>query len=66
MQTLTSDLEGEDAFYRCVSWEKGRFQIVSCSNFPSRTIHGSAVSLLLEASRRADEANSGDNDDTDV
>jgi len=62
----TGDFEGEDAFYRCVIWEKGRFQIVSCSNFPSRTIHGSALSLLLEASRRADEANSGDNDDTDA
>ena len=50
-------LDGEAAFYRLMSWQKGDFEIVSCSDFPARTIHGSAMSLLMEAARLADEVN---------
>ncbi len=56
------DLEGEKAFYKIVVWEEGRFQIVPWSTFPSSTIQGNTLSLLLEASRLADEA-MGINDD---
>jgi CheY-like chemotaxis protein len=58
----TADLEGEGAFYRIAVWEEGRFQIVPCSTFPPRTIQGNTMSLLLEASRLADEAMGGDDD----
>ncbi len=56
----TGDLEGENAFYKIVVWEEGRFQIVPCAAFPFRTIQGATMSLLLEASRLADEAMAGD------
>jgi hypothetical protein len=55
-------LEGENAFYKIVVWEQGRFQIVPCSTFPPQTIQGQTMSLLLEASRLADEALAGDDD----
>jgi CheY-like chemotaxis protein len=58
----TGDLEGEKAFYRIVVWEEGRFQIVPCSASPRQTIQGNTLSLLLEASRLADEA-LGDDDE---
>jgi DNA-binding response OmpR family regulator len=58
----TGDLEGEIAFYKIVVWEEGRFQIVPCSTFPAPTIQGNTLSLLLEASRLADEAMGGDDD----
>lgn len=54
------DLEGENAFYKIVVWEEGRFQISPCATFPPQTIQGNALSLLLEASRLADEAREGD------
>jgi len=54
------DLEAENAFYKIVVWEEGRFQIVPCATFPPRTIQGPTMSLLLEASRLADEAMGGD------
>jgi DNA-binding response OmpR family regulator len=58
------DLEGEKAFYKIVVWEEGRFQIVPWSTFPSSTIQGNTLSLLLEASRLADEAMGIDDDET--
>ena len=58
----TGDLEGENAFYKIVVWEEGRFQIVPCSTFPPRTIQGRTLSLLLDATRLADEAMVGDDD----
>ncbi len=51
----TGDIEGEGAFYRLMAWNEGEFEIVSCSAFPSRTIHGSTMSLLMEGARLADE-----------
>ena len=56
----TGDLEGENAFYKIVVWEEGKFQIVPCATFPFQTIQGATMSLLLEASRLADEAMAGD------
>ena len=54
------DLGGEKAFYKIVIWEKGRFQITPCSNFPPRTIQSGTMALLLDATRYADEAGAGD------
>jgi len=62
IHAYTGDLEGENAFYKIVVWEEGRFQIVPCSTFPPQTIQGRTLSLLLEASRLADEALAGDDD----
>lgn len=56
----TDDMDGEDAFYRLMAWQKGAFEIVSCSAFPSRTIHGSTMSLLMEGARLADEIDTAD------
>ncbi len=49
--------EGEEAFYALMAWQEGNFEIVSCSNFPSHSIHNSAMSLLMEGARLADEIN---------
>jgi DNA-binding response OmpR family regulator len=58
----TGDLEGENAFYKIVVWEEGRFQIIPCSAFPPQTIQGQTMSLLLEAARLADEAMAEEDD----
>jgi CheY-like chemotaxis protein len=58
----TGALEGNDAFFRSVAWEEGRFQIVPCTTFPARTIHGRTMALLMDAARLADEARAGENE----
>ena len=58
----TGNVEGETALYQTAVWEEGTFQIVPCSTFPARTIQGSTLSLLLEATRLADEAMEGENE----
>ncbi|OPX36898.1 MAG: hypothetical protein B1H11_06720 [Desulfobacteraceae bacterium 4484_190.1] len=47
--------EGENAFYKLMSWEEGNFRIVTCSDFPQHSIRGSTMSLLMEGARQADE-----------
>ena len=58
-QIIHADMEslsGEEAFYKLMTWEEGAFQILSCSNFPTRTIHAPTMSLLIEGARLVDEA----------
>jgi DNA-binding response OmpR family regulator len=50
------DLSGEEAFYTLMTWEEGAFQILPCSNSPTRTIHAPTMSLLIEGARLVDEA----------
>lgn len=50
------ELEGEEAFYRIMGWQSGKFEVVGCSTFPDRTIHSSTMSLLMEGARLTDEA----------
>jgi DNA-binding response OmpR family regulator len=52
----TGSLSGEEALYALMSWNDGTFEIVSCFNFPSRTIQGPLMSLLIEGYRRLDES----------
>ena len=47
--------EGENAFYKLMSWEEGNFRIVTCSDFPQHSIKGATMSLLMEGARQADE-----------
>ena len=49
------DLAGEKAFYELMRWEEGDFSTQQCSEFPERTVHLSAMSLLMEGARIADE-----------
>ena len=56
----TGEIEGEDAFYHLMAWQEGEFEIVSCSAFPPRSIHGSTMSLLMEGARLADEIDSSE------
>jgi response regulator RpfG family c-di-GMP phosphodiesterase len=56
VHALAGSAEGEEAFYKLMAWEQGNFQIVSCSDFPTRTINAGAMSLLMEGARLADEA----------
>lgn len=57
----TGNLSGEEAFYALMSWSEGSFEIVSCFDFPPRTIHSPLMSLLIEGYRRFDESEHGGN-----
>lgn len=52
----TDGLNGDEAFYSLVAWQEGNFHIVSCDQFPDRTIHSPLMSMLIEGARRVDEA----------
>ncbi|UCF83636.1 MAG: response regulator [Desulfobacteraceae bacterium] len=65
VHALTGSAAGEEAFYKLMAWEEGNFQIVSCSDFPPRTIQAGAMSLLMEGARLADEAG-GEIEDEDL
>ena len=48
--------EGQDAFYKMMTWLEGEFEIRACSTVPERNVFESAMSLLMEGARIADEA----------
>ena len=48
--------KGEEAFYRLMGWKDGTFVAESCDEYPERTMQAPAMSLLMEAARRNDEA----------
>jgi CheY-like chemotaxis protein len=52
----TGSLSGEEAFFALMAWNDGTFEIVSCFDFPSRTMQSPLMSLLIEGSRRLDES----------
>ena len=47
--------QGEDAFYKMMRWKHGQFTTKQCAEFPDATIDTSAISLLMEGARIADE-----------
>jgi CheY-like chemotaxis protein len=47
--------EGQDAFYRMMTWQDGEFEITACHAIPPRNIYESAMSLLMEGARIADD-----------
>lgn len=49
------DMTGEDAFYRLMLWRDGDFETHPCREIPVRSMRASAMSLLMEGSRVADE-----------
>ena len=49
------DAEGQEAFYRLMTWAEGEFEITSCSSMPARNIFESAMSLLMEGARMVDD-----------
>lgn len=51
---------GENAFYAMMRWKTGTFTTRQCGACPDRTIHVSAMSLLMEGARQADESAGGD------
>jgi CheY-like chemotaxis protein len=51
------DLEGPEAFYALMQWQEGKFTTNQCSEFPAKTIEVSAMGLLMEGARLADESN---------
>jgi hypothetical protein len=56
IHTNAGSLSGEEAFYALMSWNDGIFEIVSCFDFPPRTIQSPLMSLLIEGYRRFDES----------
>ncbi len=55
----SGDLVGEKAFYDLMAFQEGDFEIVPCSKFPGRTVHGNTMSLLMEGARLVDEMAAG-------
>ena len=51
---------GEEAFYKLMAFHEGDFEIVPCSKFPERTVHGNTMSLLMEGARLVDEMAAGE------
>jgi DNA-binding response OmpR family regulator len=49
-------LSGEEAFFALMAWNDGSFEIVSCADFPARSIQSPLMSLLIEGYRRLDES----------
>jgi DNA-binding response OmpR family regulator len=47
--------EGQDAFYRMMTWQDGEFEITACHAVPPRNIYESAMSLLMEGARIVDD-----------
>ena len=52
----TGSLSGEEAFFALMAWNDGNFEIVSCADFPARSIQSPLMSLLIEGYRRLDES----------
>jgi DNA-binding response OmpR family regulator len=52
----TGELKAEEAFYDLMHWHEGEFEMISCTDFPPRTIHSPLMSLLIEGYRRWDES----------
>ncbi len=50
--------EGQDAFYRMMTWMDGEFEITACHAVPPRNIYESAMSLLMEGARIVDDEQS--------
>jgi PAS domain-containing protein len=49
-------LLGEEAFYKLMKWQSGKFTARPCEVFPERTITTSVMALLMEGARRFDES----------
>jgi DNA-binding response OmpR family regulator len=56
VHAATGDAEGDSAFYELMRWERGEFVTCHCTDFPQRSVHESAMSLLMEGARLADES----------
>jgi DNA-binding response OmpR family regulator len=56
IDVANGDLNGEEAFYDLMQWNAGEFSTQPCAQFPDRTIHAPAMSLLMEGARRHDES----------
>lgn len=56
VHSAAGSLSGEEAFFALMAWNDGTFEIVSCSDFPARTIQSPLMSLLIEGYRRVDES----------
>ena len=55
-QVSFDGLEGEQAFYQLLAWEKGQFQFQPAETLPvTRKIHKDTMQLLMEGLRRLDE-----------
>ena len=55
VHAVVGDAVGEPAFYELMSWDEGEFTTQECTEFPEITIERSAIGLLMEGARLADE-----------
>lgn len=49
------DLEGENAIYELLGWERGFFQVDTPKTLPERNVFGSTEAIMLEGCRLLDE-----------
>ena len=55
-QTRYGDLEGEEAFYKLLTWKTGNFRFQPTDGTFERKIHSDTMSLLMEGLRQLDES----------
>jgi CheY-like chemotaxis protein len=55
VHAVVGDAAGEPAFYELMRWDEGEFTTQECTEFPEVTIERSAIGLLMEGARLADE-----------
>jgi hypothetical protein len=56
LHAATMEMEGEQAFYRCVQYPSGEFAHLSWTAPETITIEKAGMQLLFEAARQRDEA----------
>jgi hypothetical protein len=59
IHAIAGEIEGEEAFYRCVQFRSGEFAHLPWTEPKTATIEKAGTVLLFEAARRRDEADSG-------
>lgn len=58
VHAVLEELQGEEAVYRVMKWDKGSFELIMDKDSPSQSISRSWPSLLLEGARLEDEERS--------
>lgn len=56
VHAMLGALRGEPAFYAMMRWKHGTFTTRQCGELPERSIHVSAMALLMEGARQLDES----------
>lgn len=63
IHALCDELDGEEAFYKIISFAHGHLDTVNIADLPERTIFKPYTAMLMEGARRQDEQGGGESDE---